>query len=134
MNLILASAYAAGTLTKMLNTTTANATRKLFFMDGSRLAAVDGMKPPVAVSPCLRFSYVTTSFLVLKMAAKLSSVGWSGIQCGGTEVISASDWMDEDTNHAIGASTYSANSTEPKNRRVRRPGRKGFMAGLFALF
>ena len=39
------------------------------------------------------------------MAAKFSSVGCSGTQCGGTEVISASDWNEEETSQAMGAST-----------------------------
>jgi hypothetical protein len=48
---------------------------------------------------------VTTLSLAVKIVAKFSKVGWCGIQCGGTEVISASDWNDEETSQAIGAST-----------------------------
>ena len=44
-------------------------------------------------------------FINLAVAEKLSKVGWCGSQCGGTEVISASDWSDEDSSQPIGAST-----------------------------
>jgi len=40
-----------------------------------------------------------------KIAAKFSSVGTCGIQCGGREVISASPWKEDDKSQATGAST-----------------------------
>jgi len=46
-----------------------------------------------------------TCLSALKMAVKFCVVGWCGSQCGGLEVISASDWNDDDTSHAIGDST-----------------------------